>query len=71
MVLKLFQEEAPLCMVSSFVAPQKKTNDENILKLTIILIHFRLYQKQMNLYNAGTTILFVALCLWCWIYNIC
>ncbi len=45
-VLKLFQEEAPLRRVNSFVAP---TN-------------FRLYQKQINLQinNAGTTILFVA-----------
>ncbi len=60
-VLKLFQEEAPLCRVNPFVAPQKKTHDENILKFTILLTNFRLYQKQMNLYNAGTTILFVGL----------
>ncbi len=59
-VLKLFQKEAPLCRVNSFVAPQKKTHDENIFKLTILLTNFKLYQKQMNLYNAGTTILFVA-----------
>ncbi len=45
----------------------EKTHDENILKLT----NLRMYQKQMNLYNAGTTIQFVALCLWCWIYQIC
>ncbi len=62
MVLKLFQEEAPLCGVNPFVAPPKKTHDENILKLTILLTKIRLYQKQMHLYNAGTTILFVALC---------
>ncbi len=62
MVLKLFQEEAPLRRVNSFVAPQKKTHDENILKRTILLTNFRLYQKQINLQmnNAGTTILFVA-----------
>ncbi len=59
-VLKLFQEEAPLCRVNYFVAPQKKTYDENILRLTILLTNFRLYQKQINLYNAGTTVLFVA-----------
>ncbi len=43
-------------------SPQKKTHDENILKLTILLTNFRLYQKQINLQinNAGTTILFVA-----------
>ncbi len=54
-VLKLFQEEAPLCRVNYFVALQKKTHDENILKRTILLTNFRLYQKQMNLCNAGTT----------------
>ncbi len=43
-----------------FCGPQKKTHDENILKLTILLTNFRLYQKQINLYNAGTTILFIA-----------
>ncbi len=47
MVLKLFQEEAPLRRVNYFVAPQKKTHDENILKLTILLTNFRLYQKQI------------------------
>jgi len=52
-----------LCRVNPFVAPQKKTHDENILKRTILLTNFRLYQKQMNLYNAGTTVLFLALCL--------
>ncbi len=62
-VLKLFQEEASLCRVNYFVAPQKKTHDENILKHTILLTNFRLYQKQMHFYNAGTTIMFVALCL--------
>ncbi len=30
-VLKLFQDEAHLCKVNYFVAPQKKTHDENIL----------------------------------------
>ncbi len=39
-VLKVFQEEAPLCRVNYFVGPQKKTHDENILKLTILLTHF-------------------------------
>ncbi len=60
-----------LCVVYSsgsqkappFVAPQKITHDKNILKLTILLTKIRLYQKQMHLYNAGTTILCVALCL--------
>jgi len=58
-VLTLFQEETP-CRMNSFVGPQKKTHDENILKLTILLTDFRLYQKQMHLYNAGTTIMCVA-----------
>ncbi len=44
-VLKLFQEEALLCRVNPFVAPQNKTHDENILKLKILLTNFRLYQK--------------------------
>ncbi len=30
-VLKLFQDEAHLCKVNYFVAPLKKTHDENIL----------------------------------------
>ncbi len=30
-VLKLFQDEAHLCKVNYFVAPQKKIHDENIL----------------------------------------
>ncbi len=30
-VLKLFQDEAHLCKVNYFVAPQKKTHDENNL----------------------------------------
>ncbi len=38
MVLKVFQEETPLCRVIYFVAPQKKTHDENILKLTSLLL---------------------------------
>ncbi len=45
-----------------FCGPPKENHDENILKLTILLTNFRLYQKQINLQinNAGTTILFVA-----------
>ncbi len=36
-VLKLFQEEAPLRRVNYFVAPPKENSWRNILKLTILL----------------------------------
>ncbi len=48
-VLKLFQEEAPLVEGELFCGPPKENSWRKILKLTILLTNFRLYQKQMYL----------------------